>query len=234
MDQNPRLSDWKRLLVGDAPLGFLLEMVVRVTLVYLVLVVLLRVLGKRMSGQVSSLELAVMILLGAVAAPPFVSPERGLVPAFVILACLVGMHQLIAMLGARASRVELWTQGPTTLILKDGRLNTQELQRLGISNQQLFAKLRFQSVRQLGELKRIYFEPWGDLSLVRNPEPQPGLSVLSPADSSLRERQPTLDTLSACAECGSIVSRDARPTRCEFCYGDRWMAAAVTPIAGGG
>ena len=60
----------KRLLMGNDPFQFLGEIVIRTVLVYLALMLAVRLLGKRMSGQITNLELAVMIPLGAIVAVP--------------------------------------------------------------------------------------------------------------------------------------------------------------------
>jgi hypothetical protein len=49
--------DWKRILIGAAPLGLALEVLVRMAVAYSLLVVLVLLLGMRMSGQVATLEL---------------------------------------------------------------------------------------------------------------------------------------------------------------------------------
>jgi hypothetical protein len=56
---DPSLADWHRLLLGKAPFAFLLELLLRATVVYLALLLIVRLLGKRMSGQLTNLELGV-------------------------------------------------------------------------------------------------------------------------------------------------------------------------------
>jgi hypothetical protein len=52
------LSDWSRLLLGEAPPLFLLEVFVRTLVIYVFLLFILRWLGKRMSGQLIIMELS--------------------------------------------------------------------------------------------------------------------------------------------------------------------------------
>jgi uncharacterized membrane protein YcaP (DUF421 family) len=220
-----RLSDWKRLLLGKAPFSFLAELVVRVIVLYALALVLGRLLGKRMSGQVSTLELSIIVLLGAVLGPPFQMPEQGLLPAALLLFSLLALHQVLIMMGARSPRFEHLTQNRATIILRDGRLLPDELRRVGISNQQLFAALRASSVRQLGELKRIYMEAWGEFSLFRAEPSKPGLSTEPESDLALRQRQWRVPECVACARCGFVVERKALPGECEHCHADVWVDA---------
>jgi uncharacterized membrane protein YcaP (DUF421 family) len=216
------LGDWKRLLLGNAPLGFLAEVLLRVVLTYALLLILVRLLGKRMSGQVSNLELAVMMVLGAIVAVPFQIPERGMVPAIVLLLCVLALHQGLTQLGARSPRAEAFTQGRASALLEDGRLLPSELRRAGLSNEQLFAVLRSHSIAHLGELKRIYFEACGEFSLLRAERPQPGLSVQPVSDEALQQRTPRAKNAAVCARCGHVVPLKHRPERCAMCDSDIW------------
>jgi uncharacterized membrane protein YcaP (DUF421 family) len=222
-----RLLAWNRLLLGNAPAGFLLELVVRVAVIYSVLLVLVRLLGKRMSGQVSNLELAVMMVLGAIVSPPFQMPERGMLPALVLLGGVLILHQGLTQLGARSRRAEEVTQGRPTLLLEDGRLHSDALHKAGLSNDQLFAVLRTHSVTHLGELKRVYFEACGEFSLLRASEPKPGLSVQPESDERLQAASAKGGGAWACRRCGHVVSEKNRASRCEHCGSDTWAEAVV-------
>ncbi|HEY0742788.1 MAG TPA: hypothetical protein VGD40_15065 [Chryseosolibacter sp.] len=59
------LWDWERILLGEVPPAFLLEIVLRIIVVYLILTVAMRILGKRMAAQLTRNELAAMVSLAA-------------------------------------------------------------------------------------------------------------------------------------------------------------------------
>jgi len=74
-----RLTDWQRILIGEAPAVFLLEVLFRSLLIFFVLQLVIRGMGKRMAGQLTISEMAVMITLGAIIAAPIQLPDRGLI-----------------------------------------------------------------------------------------------------------------------------------------------------------
>src|SRR4051812_43129161 len=100
------LATWKRILIGTAPFGFALEVFLRTIVVYLVLVAAVRLLGKRMSGQITNLELGVMMTLGAIVSVPMQSPDRGIVPGLLLLVCVVLLQRGFSEIGTRSSRAE--------------------------------------------------------------------------------------------------------------------------------
>jgi uncharacterized membrane protein YcaP (DUF421 family) len=65
MDDTFKPFDFHRIFLGDAPLLFLLEIVFRTLIMYSYTVLLLRFLDKRGMGQLSMLELAIIISFGS-------------------------------------------------------------------------------------------------------------------------------------------------------------------------
>ncbi len=59
------LADWGRILVGDVPGLFFLELILRAAFFYVLLLVCMRLLGKRMSSQMSRNEMATLVALAA-------------------------------------------------------------------------------------------------------------------------------------------------------------------------
>ena len=72
------LGDLARILFGEAPPLFLLEVFVRTLIVYVFLLYILRWLGKRMSGQLTIMELSVMLTLGAIVSASMQIPDHGI------------------------------------------------------------------------------------------------------------------------------------------------------------
>src|ERR1700712_2197316 len=92
-----KLSDWKRILFGQVPPEFYIELVIRGLLVYLLLMVAMRLLGKRMSGQVSRLEMIALVSLASAVGVPLLSPMNGILPAVIIAIIIVGVVRLISL-----------------------------------------------------------------------------------------------------------------------------------------
>jgi uncharacterized membrane protein YcaP (DUF421 family) len=150
--------DWHRLLVGNAPWAFLLEVAVRILFVYSALVLVVRLLGKRMSGHIGNLELAVMLAIGAIVSVPFQDPMRGVLPGVVLLCCLLALQRGLSALGVRFRAVEEATQKHATLLVANGELVLEEMQAASISAPQLFSVLRGKGLRHLGQARRVYLD----------------------------------------------------------------------------
>src|SRR5215203_3657929 len=79
------LWDIKRILFGQAPPEFMLEVLIRSIIIYVATIIIMRFLGKRMNGQLTILEYAVMVVMGATISVPMQIADRGLLQGFVVL-----------------------------------------------------------------------------------------------------------------------------------------------------
>src|SRR5687767_7988841 len=88
-----KLSDFQRILFGEAPPEFLIEVLVRTLIIFLALLVFLRLIGKRMGGVLTISELAVMLTLGAILAVPMQIPDKGVFQGILILIIVLLMQR---------------------------------------------------------------------------------------------------------------------------------------------
>jgi uncharacterized membrane protein YcaP (DUF421 family) len=90
--------DWKAFLVGSEDTSFLIEISVRTIIMYIIILVGLRLLGKRGVKQLSVFELVVIISLGSAAGDPMFYKEIGLLIPVVIFTIIVAAYRLTTYL----------------------------------------------------------------------------------------------------------------------------------------
>ncbi len=225
------LEDIKRILFGLAPPEFMLEVFIRTVIIYIALLFVVRWLGKRMSGQLTIMEMAIMLTIGAVVSVPMQVPDRGLLQGAVLLLCIGFFQRGISWLGFKSGKIEDLTQGKASLLVKDGVLQLEEMKKVRISHQQLFAELREEDVFNLGMVDRVYLEAHGIFSIFQSEDPKPGLSILPPDDKEIIQtkeqaftKEPEHIALLACINCGSIKPKN-KPEKCKDCGQDEWINA---------
>lgn len=223
-----KLSDWERILIGDAPAEFLLEVFIRTVLIYVALLVVMRLLGKRMNGQLTNLELAVMLTLGAIVSPAMQLPDRGLLSGILALGCALFFLRQTNLLGFKSSKAEQLIQGTETVLVKDGVIQLDELAKNRLSHQQIFAALRSENVYNLGKVKRLYIEAYGMFSIYQDEKGKPGLSVLPPSDGEVQSvHEHPKEKLLACTNCGNTVPAQPKPDLCPICRRSDWSEAVL-------
>jgi uncharacterized membrane protein YcaP (DUF421 family) len=222
-------DDWHRILFGAAPASFLLEVLIRTIIMYLILLVVLRLMGKRMGGQLTISELAVMVTLGAIICVPMQIPDRGVLQGLFVIVCALVFQRSFTWLGFSSSKWEIILQGKESVLVKDGVIVVEELEKANISRQQLYGILRSQQIYNLGEVERVYAEACGIFSVYKIEEPKPGLSIFPPLDEGVHEVQGTPeDDIKVCRMCGKTADSDTeRNGKCENCGCTDWEVAII-------
>lgn len=222
-----KISDFKRILFGEAPAEFLIEVLIRTIIIYICLQLILRFMGKRMTGQLSISEMSVMITLGAIIAGPMQLPDRGIFHGLIALICVAALQRAINYLGMKSVKAEHLLQGEESILVKNGVLQLAEMRRSRVSRQQLFAALRNKKIYNLGEVERVYLEACGLMSIYRFDTPLLGLSVTPPKDDAIESgRKESSDRHMACTVCGCVTNHhDRQSANCPSCKSLDWSPA---------
>lgn len=225
------LEDIKRILYGLAPPEFMLEVFLRTIITYIALLFIVRWLGKRMSGQLTIMEMAIMLVIGAVVSVPMQVPDRGLLQGGLLLLCIVLFQRGISWLGFKSGKIEDLTQGKTSMLVKDGILQLEEMKKVRVSHQQLYSELRQENVYNLGAVDRVYLEAHGLFSIFEAEKSKPGLSILPPDDQEIIQtkeqaftEKPAHIALMACTNCGNVREK-SEPEKCQDCGREDWVNA---------
>jgi uncharacterized membrane protein YcaP (DUF421 family) len=218
-----KINDWTRILVGDAPPVFFIEIALRIVFVYLLLMICMRILGKRMASQMTRNEFAALVSLSAAVGVPILAPDRGLLPAVVIAFVVVGISRLIELIAAKNFTVEQATQGTFDLLLKDGVLHVAGLRKTQITRTRIFSELRSNGISSLSQVKRLYIESTGKFTLIKTKPLGPGLSILPGEDPEMIAIQKKNRDVMVCHFCGN--RRNDSEKQCINCATEDWVPA---------
>ena len=236
MDSTFKVFDFHRIFLGDAPLMFLLEIVFRTLIMYTYTVVLLRILGKIGMGQLSMLELAIIISFGSAVGDPMVGANipilHGVVAITAVTALQIGLERLIN----KNKKIEAIMEGTANLIVSNGIIQWECMLKDNISKEDLFRALRGKDVKHLGQIEKAFFETTGQISvLFKSPKRvKPGLTVqpeeeISEGQILEASTQVTSEGIYTCMECGhtkKLKLNDVVP-ECSLCHNQRWIQAII-------
>lgn len=226
--------DLHRMFLGDTPPLFLLEVVFRTVVIFLWLLFLLRLTGKRGLAQLSPLEFAIVVALGSAAGDPMFYPEVPLLHAMLTLAVVVGLQRLLAQLIIRNETVETLLDGKPVELVRSGVIDREALAGANMSLEDLLERLRPQGVRQLGQVQRAYMEQDGVLSVFKHEQDAPaGLPITPPWDLNKPRTLPAgavAEQPVACLCCGRTRPGRQVPGQCA-CGENTWTPALTDPLA---
>lgn len=220
--EETQIFEWGRLFVGDVTPAFLFEVLLRMAAGYVILIASMRILGKRMAAQLTRNELASVTSLAAGVGLPIVAPDRGMLPSFMIAIIVVVVTRLISTVSARNQRVESITQGSISILVDDGQMVPHAMEKTGVSRERVLGQLRSKQIRQLGEVKNLFFEANGNFTIVRAIQPTAGLCALPDDDEAFIKELKTSGT-EVCHVCGA--ARKGTNTECGNCGKSHWVHA---------
>lgn len=214
-----KLDDLYRILHGEVPLDFYIELIIRALFVFFVLTFGMKYLGKRQSSQLTRTELAATATLAAATGLVILAPDRGLIPPLIIVAIMIFAHRWIHKKSRGSERFEFLVEGHISELVRDGVMNLPALEKERISRHQLFAQLRSMGILHLGEVSRFYLEANGDFSLLKAIEKKSGLPVIPDWDKDfLKEMSP--GAYLVCKACGAQKQDDE--DGCLSCKRQEW------------
>lgn len=213
--------DLTRMLIGDDPPLFLLEIVVRTVIVYVYALLLLRWLGSRTIGQLSTVEFLLVIALGSAVGDAMFYPDVPLVHALLVVTLVVLANKGLDLLIARFKQAEAVIDGVPEEVISNGVICKPFLTSTSLGISELFQQLREKGVEHLGQIAHAYIEADGRLSVFRNQvEDRPGLPIVPPWELQA-PRQATEGNL-ACMRCGTLADH---AQTCPHCGEGRWAVA---------
>jgi uncharacterized membrane protein YcaP (DUF421 family) len=133
-------------------------------LYYLVLLAILRLAGKRLAGQTTTLDLVVLIALAVVVQGALLEPGR--LNAVVFVVTVFAAHRLVAWATARSRFVRDLVRGRPVVLIEDGRIDQRRLEREGLSLADLHAGLRKLGYEDPKEIRTAVLEETGQISAI--------------------------------------------------------------------
>ncbi len=142
------------------------ELSLRVALVYSVLLLLVRLSGKRTVGQFTPFDLLVVLLLSEAVSAGLVGGDQSVSGALVAAVTLVALNWLVALATARSARLQTLVEGAPVLIGRSGRLYQDALKRNHVPLKDVERALR-EADCDLKDLKYAFLEVDGGISVLK-------------------------------------------------------------------
>ncbi len=136
-------------------------------LAYVLLILLLRLAGKRTLSRMNSFDLIVNVSLGSILGAILLNRSVSLAQGIVALAALVGLQFLVTWSSVRIPAVRRFVTGEPVLVLENGVILPQALARARLTENEIRAAVRSAGLSDLSLVRAVVFETDGSLSIVR-------------------------------------------------------------------
>ncbi|KAA6430334.1 DUF421 domain-containing protein [Dyadobacter flavalbus] len=221
-----KILEWDRVLFNEMPVTFLLEVILRSTVMFTFLLIALRITGKRGVKQLSIFEIVIIISLGSAAGDPMFYEDVGIIPALVVFSTVIILYRSVTWLTGKNTWFEKLIEGKTVCLINNGRFSITEFAKESLAQDEFFSELRVKSIEHLGQVRNAYLEPSGEVSVFffKDEDVKYGLPLL-PELYNKKSKAIMKDGYHACSFCGHTEEHQAGTAVCPVCKRDEWVAA---------
>ncbi|MCC7446920.1 MAG: DUF421 domain-containing protein [Anaerolineae bacterium] len=161
--------DWQQLFTSDTPL---LEIVIRGTVMYLGLFVILRIIMKREAGTIGISDLLVVVLLADAAQNGMAGDYHSITDGLLLVLTIVAWSYVLDWVSYRFPRFRHLIQPAAIPLIKDGQLLRRNMRKELISEEELRGLVRQHGLEDFSNIRRAYLEEDGRLSVIQKEKPQ--------------------------------------------------------------
>lgn len=141
-------------------------LIIRTVILYVYLIFIMRVMGKRQLGQLEPVDFVVALMISELATLPMGDNRIPLIYAIVPITTLVFLQVMTSFLELKSEHIRSILNGQPSILIKDGLVNVEELKQLRYNLDDLLAELRQNGYFNLQEIHYAILETDGSLSIV--------------------------------------------------------------------
>lgn len=141
-----------------------MSIVLHALVVYLLLMLVLRIMGKRELAEMSAFDMVILFLIGDLIAEAVVSEDTSVTGAFVVVSVFALLTIALSWLSFRSRRLEHFVDGSPTIIVRDGEPDFGAMKRERVSLDDLNEAARSNGIRRLADIELAVLEPNGQFS----------------------------------------------------------------------
>jgi uncharacterized membrane protein YcaP (DUF421 family) len=156
--------EWNALFI---PTYSILEMILRGTLTYLLLLLIMRFFASRQTGSIGLSDIMVIVVIADVAQNAFSRQYESITEGVVLILTIVLWDRALDALAFRFPVVDRFIHPRPVILIRNGRLFRKTLEAHAITLDELHGQLREEGVEKVGDVRRATLESDGTISVVK-------------------------------------------------------------------
>lgn len=231
--------DLQQIVFGDEPLVFWIEILIRTTILYSYAVFAVRLTPRRNIGQMTPLEILIIVALGSALGDLMFYPTVPLVHGMIVITVVLVLQTLLTRLAGDNARLEGLIEGEPIRIIHRGEMDIIGMRKANLSREDVFMQVRLHAYQHLGQIEHAYIETNGRVSIhpYRPDAVRTGLNVVPPvaySDWTIYDGDDRVIATGdyACTRCGHVEhyhEGERFELDCVHCGGGRWTDAVTVP-----
>ncbi len=144
----------------------MLVLVIRTVILYLIVVVSMRIMGKRQIGEMQPSELVVAIMISDLASVPMQAIDVPLLSGIIPVFSLIVTEIIVSFASLKSRFFRRILTGEPSIIIYDGHVNENELKKLRFNLNDLLEQLRINNIPNISDVEVAMLETNGQISII--------------------------------------------------------------------
>lgn len=141
-------------------------LMIRTVILYILVVIILRLMGKRQVGEMEPFELVIAIMVSELAALPMQDIRIPLIHGVIPIVTLLIVQLTITLLEMKSEKASAIITGTPSIIIKNGEINIQELKNQRLSYDDLIEEIRLNGYFNISDIQYAILETSGQISVM--------------------------------------------------------------------
>lgn len=146
----------------------LLEIALRTAIIYLVVLIGIRLTGKREVGQMTPFDLVLLLLIANAVQNAMTGPDTSVTGGLVAAATLLTVNAVVTHVVWRYRTMRRWIEGTPTLLIREGRILKENLAKEQVTSDEVMQALREHGIATLADVSLAVLEIDGSISVLKN------------------------------------------------------------------
>lgn len=142
----------------------------RSILIYIFVLIVMRLMGKREIGQLQPFELAIAIMIADLASIPMTDPGIPISNGIISILGLLVMHLIISIINMKSIKAREVICGKPTILIYRGKIDEKALKKERFTINELEERLRGNNIINLGDVEYAILETSGQVTVIQKPE----------------------------------------------------------------
>lgn len=150
----------------------------RTLFLYVLMIVIFRLMGKREVGELSVIDLVIFVMIAEVATFAIDDPKRSLLESVMAMVLLLLIQLTSSFLSLKSKKMRDLLEGDPSVVIRNGVIIESEMRKLRYNLDDLFQQLREQQIGSVQEVDYAFLEPSGNLSVFTKDGSHPVLPLI--------------------------------------------------------
>ena len=146
---------------------------IRTIILYFFVILVIRLMGKRQIGEIQPYELVITIMLSDLASLPMQDPRLPLLLGIIPMVTLLMIKIILTQLQLKSANVRRFLDGTPVLLIKDGRLEIQNMTKQKIAIDDILSALRTKGILDINQVQFAILENDGTVSVFPKEDDSP-------------------------------------------------------------